>query len=611
MAIICGRQMGLDMPTLAKQFKTSKSVIWATSNTPNLSKATGRPLKTLSRDDRIIVRMSKKNPRLTSTDINSELEDHYGVQVSKDTVKRRLRHALLFRRRPVNKPMIPDKNRSARLDDESKYLMIGTNRVTLVRRPGDKRNDPKYQVPTVKHGGGNVMMWGCFHANGVGSLIRITGTMESYMYKDILEKEMIPSGRSQMGTGWLFQQDNDPKHSSHFFKDWTHSIDQQLLSLSPLWVVLQSSTQREQAQLDIFKDFGKSTYQISQCLNSIRNFIRRYLANPIFYGTRASSGRPRKLAEQDESRVVKYLLNQEKSVNHTLGELQLGFCRRTVLNIIRRSGVVGTYYQANMTPSPTKSDAADDNKENSNQQVTNKDERTLTPAKKEEVTTEHWISVNTKDKTTGQYLHQIFIAKTRTLWKLHEFEWKMYDVYEDFPIVDFKDARPFATMLDVAEWFTKPEEERNALRAAGKVPNKIYAIATHSGFEKGLLNMALAKKTEKSPAERVMSPIMPAKAAKIFGISPLDQLGAAIASNPRRGYPVADTVSQPIRTLVSPFMVTVSDLVKKDYKVELAKQVDGLIHQPMQLNQSKWCDENFRIFQRLHQGESLPENRNN
>uniref|UniRef100_A0A8R1EN52 HTH_Tnp_Tc3_2 domain-containing protein n=2 Tax=Caenorhabditis japonica TaxID=281687 RepID=A0A8R1EN52_CAEJA len=115
MAIIRGRQMGLDMPTLAKQFKTSKSVIWATSNTPNLSKATGRPLKTSSRDDRIIVRMSKKNPRLTSTDINSELKDRYGVQVSKDTVKRRLRHALLFRRRPVNKPMIPEKNRSARL----------------------------------------------------------------------------------------------------------------------------------------------------------------------------------------------------------------------------------------------------------------------------------------------------------------------------------------------------------------------------------------------------------------------------------------------------------------------------------------------------------------
>uniref|UniRef100_A0A8R1IAZ1 Uncharacterized protein n=1 Tax=Caenorhabditis japonica TaxID=281687 RepID=A0A8R1IAZ1_CAEJA len=44
--------------------------------------------------------------------------------------------------------------------------------------------------------------------------------MESYMYKDILEKEMLTFGRSQMGRGWLFQQDNDPKHSSHFVKDW-------------------------------------------------------------------------------------------------------------------------------------------------------------------------------------------------------------------------------------------------------------------------------------------------------------------------------------------------------------------------------------------------------
>uniref|UniRef100_A0A8R1DIY5 HTH_Tnp_Tc3_2 domain-containing protein n=2 Tax=Caenorhabditis japonica TaxID=281687 RepID=A0A8R1DIY5_CAEJA len=236
MAIIRGRQMGLDMPTLAKQFKTSKSVIWATLNTPNRSKATGRPLKTSSGDDRIIVRMSKENPRLTSTDINSELKDPYGVQVPKNTVKRRLRHALLFRRRPVNKPIIPEKNRtdwtevgkgSSALgwnkvlwNDESKYLMIGTDGVTLVQRPGDKRNDPKHQVPTVKHGGGNVMMWGCFHANGVGSLIRITGTMESYMYKYILEKGMLPSGRSQMGRGWLFQQDNDPKYSSHFAKGW-------------------------------------------------------------------------------------------------------------------------------------------------------------------------------------------------------------------------------------------------------------------------------------------------------------------------------------------------------------------------------------------------------
>uniref|UniRef100_A0A8R1I6I3 Uncharacterized protein n=1 Tax=Caenorhabditis japonica TaxID=281687 RepID=A0A8R1I6I3_CAEJA len=219
MAFIRGRQMGPDMPTLVKQFKTSKSVIWATLNIPNRSKATGRPLKTSSGDDRIIVRMSKKNRRLTNTDINSELKDQYGVQDSFLNISQKISVDMASRRRQVNKPMIPEKSRSARLSkgssalewnkvlwsDESKYLMIGTDGVTLVRRPGDKRNDPKYQVPTVKHGGGNAMMWGCFHANGVGSLIRITETMESYMYKDILEKEMLPFGRSRMGRGWLFQ----------------------------------------------------------------------------------------------------------------------------------------------------------------------------------------------------------------------------------------------------------------------------------------------------------------------------------------------------------------------------------------------------------------------
>uniref|UniRef100_A0A8R1IXL9 Uncharacterized protein n=1 Tax=Caenorhabditis japonica TaxID=281687 RepID=A0A8R1IXL9_CAEJA len=82
MAIIRGRQMGLDMPSLAMQFKTSKSVIWATLKTSSRSKATARTSKTTTGDDKIIVRMSKKNPRLTSTDINSELKDQNGFHVS-------------------------------------------------------------------------------------------------------------------------------------------------------------------------------------------------------------------------------------------------------------------------------------------------------------------------------------------------------------------------------------------------------------------------------------------------------------------------------------------------------------------------------------------------
>uniref|UniRef100_A0A8R1I425 Uncharacterized protein n=1 Tax=Caenorhabditis japonica TaxID=281687 RepID=A0A8R1I425_CAEJA len=179
MAIIRGRQMGLDMPTLAKQFNTSKSVTWAALNTPNRSETTGKYLKTLSGDDRITVRMSvqghcKKTsaPRETLQKAPSEQANDSGEEPFSSTE-------------------------------------VGKGSSVLEWN----------KVPTVKHCGGNVMVWGCFHANGVVPLIRITEIMNRYMYKDILEKEMLPYGRFQVSRGWLFQQDNDPKHTSHFVND--------------------------------------------------------------------------------------------------------------------------------------------------------------------------------------------------------------------------------------------------------------------------------------------------------------------------------------------------------------------------------------------------------
>ncbi len=46
----------------------------------------------------------------------------------------------------------------------------------------------KCMVPTVKHGGGSVLMWGCMSAAGVGELHAIDGIMNLQMYCSILKE---------------------------------------------------------------------------------------------------------------------------------------------------------------------------------------------------------------------------------------------------------------------------------------------------------------------------------------------------------------------------------------------------------------------------------------
>ncbi|KAK6763027.1 hypothetical protein RB195_023649 [Necator americanus] len=77
-----------------------------------------------------------------------------------------------------------------------------------------------YQLPTVKHGGGNIMLWGCFSSHGVGPLRQIHGSLDRYGYEEILETTMRPFALQIIGRGFIFQQDNDPKHTSSHIRDW-------------------------------------------------------------------------------------------------------------------------------------------------------------------------------------------------------------------------------------------------------------------------------------------------------------------------------------------------------------------------------------------------------
>ncbi len=60
-----------------------------------------------------------------------------------------------------------------------------------------------------------------FSAKGPGRLICVKERMNGAMYREILSENLLPSARAlKMKHGWVFQHDNDPKHTARAMKEW-------------------------------------------------------------------------------------------------------------------------------------------------------------------------------------------------------------------------------------------------------------------------------------------------------------------------------------------------------------------------------------------------------
>lgn len=229
--------------TILKNFSESKSI----ESKPR----SGRPTKISPRVERYIKSTVDKNPKITAVEIRNTLETDYHITAHTETVRSVLREHGFDSRIPRKITFISEINRKKRLDfalqnvekptdfwksvlfsDESKYNLFGCDGKQKVWRKANEELLPKNLIPTVKYGGGSVMVWGCMSANGVGKLRFVETNMDRFVYLDILKSSLQDSATMLGLSGaWYFQQDNDPRHTSHIVKEWLlYNVPKQLHS---------------------------------------------------------------------------------------------------------------------------------------------------------------------------------------------------------------------------------------------------------------------------------------------------------------------------------------------------------------------------------------------
>ena len=76
-----------------------------------------------------------------------------------------------------------------------------------------------------KFGGGSIIVWGCMTWEGVGYACKIDGKMDADLYCQILEEDLMRSlsYHQKFSAQIMFQQDDDPKHTSKKAQTWFHT----------------------------------------------------------------------------------------------------------------------------------------------------------------------------------------------------------------------------------------------------------------------------------------------------------------------------------------------------------------------------------------------------
>ncbi|QRV95370.1 Transposable element Tcb2 transposase [Ceratobasidium sp. AG-Ba] len=211
-----------------------------TSSVYSMRPKIGRPRKITPSDVQFAALFIARTRNYTATTLQREFFP--GLHTT--TIRRALRSVDLRAYIRHKDPLISTRNKRIRLawvterltwsrmvwrrfaiSDESKFNIFGSDGKQYVWRMPGGALDPLNTKKTVKHGGGSIIVWGVITATGVGCLYRIEETLTSGRHTEILPDAFLGNLKDQKckPQSVIFQQDNDPKHTSLVAREWLKS----------------------------------------------------------------------------------------------------------------------------------------------------------------------------------------------------------------------------------------------------------------------------------------------------------------------------------------------------------------------------------------------------